>query len=332
MHTILGLDVGGANVKAATADGRAWAEPFALWKNPDGLAAVLVELLTRFPDAGRLAVTMTGELCDCYQTKREGVNRILDAVELAAVDRDVSIWGTDGTSHTVADARTNPLTVAASNWHALATFCGRHAPSHAALLVDVGTTTSDIIPLEHGLPHSTGLTDFDRLRHGELVYTGVRRTPLCALAGDRTCAEFFATSHDMNLVLGLLPEDFADTDTADSRPATVEYALARLARMLGGDRETHNDDAIIQFAVACYQRQVATLARAVRQVRDGLKEELARVIVSGSGEFLARRVIKDALPDFPEDRIVSLTADLGERLSTCAPAYALAVLRRERWS
>ena len=328
--TILGLDLGGANVKAATADGRAWNEPFALWKDPDGLAAVLGELLTRFPDAANLAVTTTGELCDCYETKREGVNRILDAVEAVTGERSVAVWGTDGRFHSVTHARQHSLTVAAGNWHALATFAGRYVPTHGGLLLDIGSTTTDVIPLEHGLPATMGLTDFDRLKHGELVYTGVRRTPLCALSGERTAAEFFATTHDVYLVLGLIAEDATDTDTADHRGATVEYALARLARMLGGDRETIEDEVLIQFAVTLYQRQLGQIVRAVRQVREGLDEELTRVIVSGSGEFLAKRAIKDALPDFAEDRIVSLTADLGERLSTCAPAYALAVLAQER--
>src|SRR6478609_4125241 len=94
--TILGLDVGGANLKAATADKRAVSVPFPLWKHPDRLGAALAELVGRFPDATELAVTMTGELCDCYQTKREGVNAILDATELAANGRPVRVWSTDG--------------------------------------------------------------------------------------------------------------------------------------------------------------------------------------------------------------------------------------------
>ncbi|MFO0935569.1 MAG: hydantoinase/oxoprolinase family protein [Gemmataceae bacterium] len=330
--TILGLDIGGANIKAATADGRAWHEPFALWKNPDGLAAVLREILARFPDAAHLAVTMTGELCDCYETKRKGVNRILDAVELVAGPRSVAVWGTDSQFHSASFGRENPLVVAAGNWHALATFTGRHVPMHGGLLLDIGSTTTDIIPLEHGLPASTGLTDFDRLNSHELVYTGVRRSPLCALSGERTAAEFFASSLDLYLVLGLIAEDESDTDTADGRGATVEYALARLARMLGGDCETIPEDAIITFAVRVYQRQLGMIVRAVRQVLDEIDEELVQIVVSGSGEFLARRAIKDALPDFPEERIRSLTSELGDRLSSCAPAYALAILRQERQS
>src|SRR5262245_231955 len=142
--TVLGLDVGGANVKAATVDGRAWAEPFALWKHPDGLAAVLAETLVRFPDADSLAVTMTGELCDCFETKREGVSHILYAVESAADGRNARVWGTSGRFLSAAEARANHLTVASANWHALTTVVARTVPSGLGLLIDVGSTTTDL--------------------------------------------------------------------------------------------------------------------------------------------------------------------------------------------
>src|SRR5439155_25205948 len=98
--------------------------------------------------------------------------------------------------------------------------------------------TSDLIPLLDGQPAPSGRTDTDRLKTGELVYTGVRRTPVCALLGAGGAAEFFATALDVYLLLDAIPEDPADTDTADGRPATIKYAHARLARMLCGDGET----------------------------------------------------------------------------------------------
>ncbi len=78
--TWLGLDIGGANLKAA--DGRGWAHsvPFALWRNPQGLIGALAALVETAPAAERLAVTMTGELCDCFRSKAEGVRHILAAV------------------------------------------------------------------------------------------------------------------------------------------------------------------------------------------------------------------------------------------------------------
>src|SRR6188508_841938 len=92
----LGLDIGGANLKAATAAGWARSVPFALWRDPEGLAAALAELLRSAPAADRLAVTMTGELCDCFRTKQEGVLHILRAVREAANGREICVYLVNG--------------------------------------------------------------------------------------------------------------------------------------------------------------------------------------------------------------------------------------------
>ncbi|MGL6095282.1 MAG: hydantoinase/oxoprolinase family protein [Fimbriiglobus sp.] len=328
---VLGLDVGGANLKAATADRRATSVPFPLWKEPDRLPAVLAELTARFPDATEFAVTMTGELCDCYETKRHGVAAILDATVAAARSRPVRVWSTDGRFVDTVEARRESGKVAAANWHALATFAGRLAPTHGGLLFDIGSTTSDVIPLAHGVPATRGQTDQDRLRFRELVYVGVTRTPVCAVVPERTMAELFATTRDVYTVLGELPEEPDTRDTADGRPATVPFALARLARMLGGDAETLPEDDVIRFAATAHERIMTTLCEAAREAfyNGGTGVELRTVIVSGAGEFLARRVVRRALGGAPIDRVVSLAEELGPAVSACSPAFALAVLATE---
>ena len=178
MAAVLGLDIGGANLKAAHTAGPARSRPFALWKDPAGLPAALSALIGEMPRADRLAVTMTGELCDCFETKREGVAAILDAVEGAAGDQPVRVWRNDGRFVDTTAARAEPLKAAAANWLALATFAGRFAPKGPALLLDIGSTTTDVVPLRDGRPVPQGRTDPERLRCEELVYTGVRRTPV----------------------------------------------------------------------------------------------------------------------------------------------------------
>jgi probable H4MPT-linked C1 transfer pathway protein len=329
--TILGLDIGGANLKAATVDKRAISVPFALWKQPDRLPSALAELVNRFPDTTKLAVTMTGELCDCFETKREGVHAILAAVQSASGDRPVKVWSTDGVFVTVEEARRDHLKVAAANWHALATFAGRYAPHHGGLLLDIGSTTTDIIPLNHGVPSTHGKTDPERLFFRELVYVGVRRTPLCAIISDQTMAELFATTQDVYVVLGSLPEAPDDCYTADNRPLTVAKSLARLARMLGGDVETVPEEQIIRFANAVHTQVIKTLVQAIRAADYDSQNplELRTGIVSGTGEFLARRVIDEFGMDSPVERVVSLNDELGPVVSSCAPAYAVAVLGTE---
>src|SRR5262249_58388006 len=141
----------------------------------------------------------------------------------------------DGRRVALDTARKDPLPVAAATWLALATFAGRQAPRGPALLIDIGSTTTDIVPLLDGRPVPRGRTDTERLHASELAYTGVIRTPLCAILGTRGMAEFFATTRDAFLLLGRLPEDSSDCDTADGRPATRVCAEARIARMIGAD-------------------------------------------------------------------------------------------------
>jgi probable H4MPT-linked C1 transfer pathway protein len=330
--TILGLDIGGANLKAATPDKRAVSVPFALWKQPDKLPAALADIVARFPDAMELAVTMTGELCDCYETRREGVNAIIQAVRFVSGGRRIRVWSTDGVFVDLETATRDYLKVASANWNALATFAGRFAPFYGGMLVDLGSTTTDIVPLNHGVPSTWATMDWDRLAKKELVYIGVRRTPVCAVSPKRVCAELFATTLDVYLVLGLLPEMPDNRDTADGRPATRKHALARLARMLGADRGIISDDHITHFAEQVDAHILDTLsASAVAAYHDTQQPpELHSIVVAGAGEFLARRVIESSPRLSAVERVVSLNERLGREVSACAPAYAVAVLASEQ--
>jgi probable H4MPT-linked C1 transfer pathway protein len=328
-RSVIGLDVGGANLKAAHSSGVAVLQPFALWNNPGGLAEALGTLIGSLPPAEILAVTMTGELCDCYESKRQGVNAILDAVEMVAGNRPILIWQNQGRFVSVPEARANPLQTAAANWLALATFAGRYAPTGPALLLDVGSTTTDLVPLRDGKPVPRGRTDPERLRCQELVYTGVRRTPLCALLGGGGAAELFATTLDVYLVLGSIRENPADCDTADGRPATRRAAHARLARMLCADRETSTEEERRRLAERVLLRQVMLLTGAVESGVKRLPGPPETVVLAGSGEFLARLVLEEQKA-FPPCKAVQLHQILGENVSTAACAYAVALLAAER--
>jgi probable H4MPT-linked C1 transfer pathway protein len=327
-RTVLGLDVGGANLKAAHTAGAARSAPFALWKDPAGLPAALRALIASMPPADALAVTMTGELCDCFESKRQGVSAILDAVEAAAGPTPVRVWRTDGRFVDPASARATPLLTAAGNWLALATLAGRYAPRGPALLIDVGSTTTDVVPLRDGRPAPQGRTDPERLRGEELVYVGVRRTPLCAVLGLEAAAELFATTLDACLLLGAIPPDAADRNTADGRPATAAAAHARIARMLCADLETSTPEQRMELARRVVFKQVFRLTEAVERVAARLGGPPAEVLLAGEGEFLARTVLKEQRA-FPPCATISLAAKLGAAASRAACAYAVAVLAAE---
>lgn len=331
--TVLGLDIGGANIKAATAAGWAKSLPFPLWKTPDELPSALRLLLTSDDQINTLAVTMTGELADCFETKVEGVEQILSSVRIAAERRRVKVWSTDGRFVTSEEALADPFTVAAANWHALATWVGRRYPHRSGLLIDIGSTTTDVIPLGDGVPCPQGKTDLSRLQSGELVYTGVRRTPLAAVVScipfraqwATVSSELFATMLDVHLLRGDIPENPHDTDTANGRPATRAAAIDRIVRMLCADRTEITEAEAVSLADYWAHKQLKQIAWAVHQVWGRQPSQCETLFVSGSGEFLAKRVVEH-VPALQSANVVSLSADFTPAVAEAACAYALACL------
>ena len=333
---VIGLDIGGANLKASDGERLSAAHAFPLWQAPEQLPEALQSLLSRFTRPQHLAVTMTGELADCFSSKAEGVERILESVT-TAVDVPVHVWQRSSEFVSPESARSFPMLTAAANWHALATWAGRMTPQGTALLIDIGSTTSDLIPISDGLPATRGCTDVERLAVGELVYTGVRRTPVCAVArsvrcGDRQiplAAEFFATMHDVALILGETAEDPTNHDTADGRPVTIESARSRLARMLCCDRTELTDADLDQIAHDVSHAQQDLLAAALDHVLAALPHSPSSLLLSGEGEPLARRLIEEAAA-LADSEVISLQQTLGPDHSTAACAFALARLGTER--
>ncbi len=328
----LGLDIGGANVKLADGCGYAVSQPFALWQRPDDLGQMLKCLIAQAPTCDHIAVTMTGELADCFQNKTEGVQRILDAVEQAVEGRTTGVYLTCGVLETVSAARRRVAEVAAANWHALARFSGRFAPTGPAILIDIGSTTCDLIPLLDGRPCGEGTNDTERLLKGELIYSGVMRTPICGLVSHilwqgvpcPVAREWFATTRDIYLLTNDLPEDPADTNTADGQTATIEAAQTRLARMVCADQMSRAEAVASARAIAASHAD--QLADDIRRMVARMGQPPNTVILSGEGEFLARRALEVVQLGA---KVVSLKDELGEGISRCAPAHAVAVLARE---
>jgi probable H4MPT-linked C1 transfer pathway protein len=241
-----------------------------------------------------VALTMTAELSDEFRCKREGVGFVLDAVE-AAAPGPVMALTTAGELVSLAEARARPLDVGAANWVASAGAVGARHPD--ALMLDVGSTTADVIAIAAGRVAATGRSDLDRLLAGELVYTGVLRTNLAAIAPrvpvrGRWCpvaSELFAISGDVHLILGHLAPAAYTSPTPDGRPASIECARARVARLVCADAEQLEPRDVETIAAYLHAEQVRQIEAAARLVSRRLPDA-APVVPLGTGAFLARAV------------------------------------------
>lgn len=329
---MVGWDIGGVNIKVALVAGgdlRAVVQrPFELQRAPGALVALLRELawLVGAGASSAHAVTMTAELSQMFRTKREGVHFVLDAVEAAFPGASTSVFTVGGRFVSMSGARRRPLEVAAANWAATASLVARRHDD--ALLVDVGTTTTDIVPIVGGRVAATGRTDPERLASKELVYSGALRTPVEAIArevpvrGTMTgvSAEGFALIGDVHLWRGDLAEADYTVTAPDARPATREFAGERLARMVCADRDLLDERDISAIADFVARAQVQRTAEAMTLVASR-HPSLRTAVVTGLGSFIGHAAAHVArlVP-------VRLSEHLGHDGARCAPAAAVALL------
>ena len=333
INSWLAFDIGGANIKAADGCGWSYSEPFAMWQEWKRLPDVLAHIKNLRPSS-HYAATMTGEIADCFNDRQDGVKYIVESCSIAAEKKEFLFYSVNGTLLSATEALQQPLQVAASNWHALARFAGSLVPSGRSWLIDIGSTTTDIVPLAFGKPIPQGMNDWDRLLCGELVYTGMERTPVPALRQSlphrgtpRPIArECFATSQDAWLLLGDLAEDNKTNTTADHKPATRDAARIRMARSMLLEPASFTFADAIEAATAIADSQIRLIQNVIQQmIQNPVPDD--SIVLSGHGEVLAKRIL-DHMDWTP--RTVSLKDVLGANLSRVAPAHAVAMIAQRR--
>jgi (4-(4-[2-(gamma-L-glutamylamino)ethyl]phenoxymethyl)furan-2-yl)methanamine synthase len=336
MSVIIGWDIGGVHLKAARAEeGRitkAAQYPSPLRAGTERLLRAFAEARTEMGSADRNIVTMTGELADTFSTRGEGVERLamLAARELCAV----SIYAGPAGCVRPEDAHEHTTDIASANWHACAALIARKRGN--ALFIDLGSTTTDVIPIADGKVAARGYTDSQRLAAGELVYTGLVRGFLMATAiraplrGAWTplINENFATMADVHRILGTLPADVDLMATADGREKTVGASRARLARMLGSDASDADDETWKRVARWFAEAQVRAIADAASLVMSGAHLTSATpIIAAGIGFSVVKEIARRLCCGYTSfDELFSATPEARTGVCRCAPAAALALL------
>jgi probable H4MPT-linked C1 transfer pathway protein len=300
-RAVLGWDIGGVNTKVTRltpgTDGPAFRSAsmvFEIKDNPLALSDTLKRAasLVGGEIADRHAVTMTAELSQAFHTKRQGVAFVLDALDATFAGSELVVYTVDGTFVSTTEARKVPLLVGAANWVATASLVARSIPT--CVLLDIGSTSADLIPVVDGEVVTQGRTDPERLLSGELVYTGALRTPAEAVAshvplwdGDAAvAADGFALIGDAHLWLGRLePADYT-CRAPDGYAPTRDSAAERLARVVCADRDILDDHSVERIARALARAQVDTVAGALKRVLARCPS-IRLAVVTGLGDFIA---------------------------------------------
>ncbi|MFX1511409.1 MAG: hydantoinase/oxoprolinase family protein [Promethearchaeota archaeon] len=340
----LGLDVGGANTKMVVINHKrdrmdlefGYSAYFPFWEKKNEFKDFLKKIKnSKLVDVATVGVTMTAELSDCFDTKAEGVEYITRALD--SVFPDARFYSVVGEFLTAKDAINQWNKISAANWHATASLVGKNFPN--CLFIDIGSTSTDIIPIIDGTPTTNGKDDVTRTIYSELLYTGALRTNLIALTGMeripfrdttiRGSSEYFACTADVYRVLGFIDDDEYTIDTPDGRGTSVEECLSRIAKFICGDLHVIERSILIELCENLMKRQINIITTAIQEVLDihGLGHDLLMTI-TGSGFFLAEKAIEKA--GFKNCLVLNsqhagITGDI-----EFSPALAIAVLVKER--
>lgn len=344
--TIYGWDIGGAHLKVARLNERGqimgvWQAACPLWQGLGQLEDALATLreTCAWDPEDRHVITMTGELTDYFENRREGVETILAHFRPSPSIANLKVYaGSRGFLKPHKLAGDDWQWIASANWLASAQWAARRVRN--GIFIDIGSTTSDLVIFSEGNPMPRGYSDHERMVHEELVYSGIIRTPIMALATrapvqgawTKPMAELFATTADLYRITGELREETDQYPPADQGQKTIEASARRLGRQFGVDAQTLSDGSIDVLARYLRDEHVHQIHEALSlQVSRGHIEKDAPLIGAGIGRFLIRALAQNTRRPFLDfnDLFEWAPGNSPFDAADCGPAAAVAALSLE---
>jgi probable H4MPT-linked C1 transfer pathway protein len=279
---ILAFDIGGANTKRLVyenGDTKSSLNYFPLWKRKDRLRGFLEEL---GEDADVVAVTMTAELCDVFSSKEDGARFIVSSCEEVFGDPFfLTLAPTLVKENDIRDYKE----LAAANWRASLYLMEKRFGE--GVLVDVGSTTTDILPFGDGA--RCFKSDMERMKASQLLYTGYLRTPVNTIVSEvplgrlmtPVASDYFAITADIHNILEGV--DYT-CETPDGEGKSRDASIRRMARLLCADKD-EVEEYIPDICRYVHEEQVKRIAGAVERVCN--KSKLSDVYAAGVGKKLA---------------------------------------------
>lgn len=319
---ILGLDIGGANTKAALIEfsnskiiySFSYIEYFPFWEKnlsqiPEMFKKIIEKLIVKnkftIDDVTFISITITAELSDAFQTKREGILTIINALGQIFEKEKMFFINNKNEFCSFDQVKSDPISVAAANWVSTSLFLGKFVPK--CILIDAGSTTIDIIPILNSVPIAKGKNDIERLINHELIYTGGLRATIPSITHFvpykdkmvRISFEKFALVSDVHRILNNISEAEYINDTADNRSTSLDDCYARLARIICMDLESISREELDKIAKYIFNEQIEMISTSIKVFMEKLTQRSpnfnqdSRFVITGlSAEFLIKEVLR----------------------------------------
>lgn len=338
----IGWDVGGAHLKVASVDCSGninfvnqYASP--LWQGLECLEKLFPATIKEMPESNYVhALTITAELADVFDNREQGVQSLINVFE-KTLGKDISLYSLNNGLLALDKAKNKSAQIASANWHASSSYAA--SLIDAGVFIDIGSTTTDIIPFQNNQLINKGVDDQTRLCFDELVYTGVIRTSLMSLADkvpfngewQNITAENFATTADVYRILSCLNEDDDLMFTADGKAKNRQCSMQRLARMIGTDSNSSLENQNwFQLAGFFREKQLQLISNALSRVISTMSCNEIKLVAAGTGRFLVEEIARRfGLPFLEFSSLCKTDPAYAHKCNVCAPAVAVAQLNRQ---
>ncbi len=332
---IVGWDIGGANLKASIINFKNYKIKSnqiycPIWLNIDNLRKSIISIKNNFGNCDYHAVTMTAELVDIFKNKKKGVKKIIELFCKIFPEKKVFFYSINENFLKRKDAILNTDNISSMNWHASASFISKYIKN--CILVDIGSSTTDIVPIKNKKIVVKGFNDSERLSNGELIYSGVLRTPITSIVKNLhlkkkkhiLIQENFADIADVYRILNKLPKNMDLISTQDKKPKNPVASARRIARLLAKDYKDEKFKDWKKISIEIENTQKKIFRNAIEKIKKKFFKKNIPIIGLGVGSFLIKEIYNNK-NYFPFNKILK-NFITNKKLLNCETAVSVAFL------
>ena len=333
----LGVDIGGANLKIVGLDKNKQInlvsqEKCEIWKGLSDFDKKIIKVNKLISNKTVIGITMTAEMCDYFKKRKKGVKKIIKHIR-KGLNKNVYFWeNLNNKSFSMDPSYKN---VASMNWLATGKFISKKISN--SIVIDLGSTTTDLVFIRKNQIINKGFTDLKRLILSELIYTGFTRTPLFGITDKlkfnkknySLLPENFANISDVYRVLKKTSSKIDLFDTMDGRSKSFSNSLRRVARNFGFDYKNKKKKLILSLCEEIEKIQFSKITASIKQNlrRHKMSKKEVSLIICGIGkDYLYEKFVRKEFKVLKFEDVIDGKSNLRKKAAFHAPATSCAFL------
>ncbi len=336
----LGVDIGGAHIKIIGLDKSREIclveyRKFYFWEEYKNFHNEIDYINSLSIKNIKCAITMTAELCDVFENRKEGFEFIKNECQRIKfnyffyVNKKNNFSRIEDSSH---------KDIISMNWHSMGKYLKNIFSD--AILIDFGSTTTDFVHVKNGIISNKFFDDFSRLNNNELIYTGVIRTPIFGLQKAinykgmefKIIPEQFSTTGDLFRIKKKIKNNFDIDEESNSSKIKVQNSYQRVARSFGLDFSKNKKRLIDGLCELLIAYQLTIIKKNLRiLIKKFMFKSRVPIVISGIGQDILYDFLKESHNTFLlENFLKSKNKNLKKKASYHAPALCIALLLEDK--